>query len=55
MQYTNYLVPMACIGFGVALHRGAHLAAVLVPQAVLGFAQAIMMPSLMSECYVAAC
>lgn len=44
-----WFVPIGCIGFGFSLSYGANLAAVLITQTVLGFGQAVMMPSIMGK------
>ena len=40
-----WLIPVGTVGFGFALHQGASLAGVLAAQSVLGFGQAMLMPS----------
>jgi MFS family permease len=48
MVYTQvglWMVPLGGIAFGITLQYGAHLAAVLLTQCILGFGQAWLMPA----------
>ena len=44
-----WMVPIGTIGFGFALSRGLHIAVVLLFQVVLGYGQAVLMPTILGE------